>query len=79
MVGAEAASPQPTRAVGGLDPHQQVLRGGDGLGRHLHRRLQRQRHRNGVDAADDERRMRRGARPVRQCEACPVFSSMRLR
>ena len=39
-------------AVGGLDAHDQILRRGDGLGRHLHRRLERQRHRNGVDAAD---------------------------
>ena len=44
-------------AVRRFDAHEQILRGRDGLGRHLHRRLQRQRHRDRIDAADGQRRL----------------------
>jgi hypothetical protein len=41
----------------GLDADQHVFRGRDRDARHGHGRLERQRDRNGVDAADDQRRM----------------------
>jgi hypothetical protein len=44
------------RAVLRLDPHHHVLRMRDVHARHLHRLLERQRHRNGVDATDHEGR-----------------------
>ena len=45
------------RAVFGLDADQHRFRGRDRDARHGHGRLERQRDRNGVDAADDQRRM----------------------
>jgi len=64
MVGAEAASPQPTVPVGGLDAHHDVPGVRDGLARHLHRLAQRQCDGYRVDARDDQRRvLANAARP----------------
>ena len=43
-------------AVRGFDPHQQVQGAAHGRARHGHRLLERQAHRDGVDAADDQGR-----------------------
>jgi hypothetical protein len=54
MVAAEAASPQPTVPVGGLDPDQEIVRVRDGDAGHRHRVFERQRQPDGVDPADAE-------------------------